>query len=217
MLAQHDDQRLVEHPALVQVRNEPREAAVEAGHQFVLHPRVVVPVRVPAGAGQAELVPEHRDEPRPGFDQPAGRQASLAEQRHAIGLARLARFAAEVERLPQLLRAEQRIRPSRGTGRRCRNRPAPAAASFELVQERFAAIEPVERDVRGPRNADARSGESGVMPTYGSSNSCGAGPERLGDLLVGLAVEVGAERVEALPRKAAYGPARCTSPVRWLN
>ena len=37
-------------------------AKIEAGHEFVLHARVVFPVRVPAGARQAELVPEDRDE-----------------------------------------------------------------------------------------------------------------------------------------------------------
>ena len=97
MLAEHDHERFVQHAALLEVGNQARVAAIEAGHQFLPHARVVFPVRVPAGARKAELVPEHRDEFRAGFDEPPGREATLAEEHVPVVLANLARFPPHVQ------------------------------------------------------------------------------------------------------------------------
>ncbi len=70
VLAQEHDQRLVEQPAAVQVDQQAGERLVEARQELVLHAGEVVPVGVPAGAGQAVLVPEDGDEPAAGLDQP---------------------------------------------------------------------------------------------------------------------------------------------------
>ena len=107
MLAQEDDQRLVEQPAVVQVDQEAGERAIEARQQLILHAGEVVPVGIPAGARQAELVPEDGDESPAGLDQPPRRQRRLAEERHAVEVARLVRLLAQVERPAQALRADE--------------------------------------------------------------------------------------------------------------
>ena len=67
----------------------------------------MVPVRVPAAAGQAVLVPEDADDAAAGLDQPAGGQARLAEQRLAVQVAGGVGLAAQIEGLGQLGRFEQ--------------------------------------------------------------------------------------------------------------
>ena len=74
---------------------------------------------VPAGARQAELVPEDGHESPAGLDQPAGRQRGLAEERHAVEIAGFVGFLAQVERAPQLSGPQADRRPSNG-GDRCR-------------------------------------------------------------------------------------------------
>ena len=106
VLAETDDQGLVEKAPRVEVDQEARKRAVEAGEELVLHPGEVVPVRVPAGAGQAVLVPEDGQEPAAGLDEPPGRQGGLAEEGHAVAVARGRGFGVEVERAAELLRGE---------------------------------------------------------------------------------------------------------------
>src|SRR5262249_49254543 len=109
VLAQADDQRLVEHFAGIEIAQQSGEAGVEAGAKLLLHAREVVPVRVPAGAREAELVPEDRDETRARFDEPPGCEARLAEERHAVRLAHVPRLALNVERRANLPGADEAI------------------------------------------------------------------------------------------------------------
>ncbi len=69
----------------------------------------MLPVRVPAGAGQAKLVPEYAHKFRAGFHQATRRQRRLPEDRHAIRFAQRQRFARQVERGMDALGADERI------------------------------------------------------------------------------------------------------------
>src|SRR5271167_3276442 len=98
----------------------------------------MVPVGVPTGASQAELVPENRDESPAGLDKPPRRQGGLAEQRHAVKAARLVRFGGEVKGVAQGPGAEQVVghatlaidsRPSHG-------RVGGSTSLLDLVEQR---------------------------------------------------------------------------------
>ena len=99
MFAEAEDERLLQKSTIIEVTDQAVPGAVEAGHQLLLEPRVMIPVGIPAGAGQSVLVPEDRDEPSPGLDQPPRRQRGLAEQGHPVGFADWPRLGVE-NRLP---------------------------------------------------------------------------------------------------------------------
>src|SRR5205823_6247799 len=69
VFAQADDKRLIEHAAAIEVDQEAGKGLVEARKEFVLHPREVIPVGVPAGAGEAVFVPEYGQEAAARLDQ----------------------------------------------------------------------------------------------------------------------------------------------------
>ena len=107
MFADAQHQRFLQQSAGVQVGDQAVPGTVKAGQQFVLHAWVMIPVRVPARAGQPILVPEDGDKARPRLHQPPRRQAGLAEERHTVGLAQGRRFAAKIERLADPVRADE--------------------------------------------------------------------------------------------------------------
>src|SRR5687767_6438708 len=107
MLAGTDDQRIVHHAAAVEIGNQTVPTLVEARRELLLHSRIVVPVGIPAAAGEAELIPEHADDAAPSLYQPAGGQARLAKKRLTVQLARFARLFAQVESLRKLRRFQK--------------------------------------------------------------------------------------------------------------
>ncbi len=163
VLAQADDQRLVEQPARVEVDQEARERAVEARQELVLHPGEVVPVGVPAGAGQAVLVPEDGDEPAPRLDQPPRRQRGLAEEGHAVEVAGGGRLAVEVEGAAAAAPSRAASRPSRGGGRSPTARP-PASRSRRACSHCSRRVRRRSRRSSvssGPRLGDRRRAGTG--------------------------------------------------------
>src|SRR5205823_1554991 len=103
-LAGADDERVVQESAAVEIGDQAVPADVEARRELFLHPLEMVPVRIPAAAGQTIFVPKDGDDFAAGFNQPTGREAGLAKERLAIELPRLARFTPQVERFGQLRR-----------------------------------------------------------------------------------------------------------------
>ena len=155
----------------------PARSAVEARHQLVFHARVVVPVCVPAGAGQAELVPEDRDEARAGLDQSPGREGGLAKDGHAVGFAvgAAARGPGRGPASPSRSRSD--CRPSAGSDPhcgRCRRRPDRGGSS-RVARRATAAcrVDPVSGRRRQPfaagQGEPALSGRD--VPMYGSATS----------------------------------------------
>ncbi len=161
VLAQQDDQGLVEQPATIEVDQQPREGLIEARQELVLHAGEVVPVGIPAGAGQAILVPEDGDEPAAGLDEPPRGQATPGRR----GSCRRASAVSSGSWPRSNARADGR-RAGEVVGhravpvdaRRSRRRGIGRAANLlELLEQRPAAVEAVEgqfrRQVRRPRSA----------------------------------------------------------------
>ena len=98
MLAEHQNQRLIEHSTLLQIENQRAERLIEHRKQKPFQPAEMIVVRVPRARVQTVRIPENRDEFAARLDQPPRRQARLTEQRHAVGVADAARFASIVER-----------------------------------------------------------------------------------------------------------------------
>ena len=97
VLAQAEDQRVIEHSSAIHVVQQRRERAVECGQQELAHPRVMVVMRVPAFVGLTILVPADGDEFDSRFEQPSSGETGLAEERHAVLLAQADRLAFEAE------------------------------------------------------------------------------------------------------------------------
>src|SRR5262245_55935379 len=112
VLANAQDQRLVQEPAGLEVADEPGISQVEAGEQVLLQSRVVIVVCVPGAIGEDAIpIPENGDELRSSLNKPAGREAALAEERHAVRLADSERFPADIERVPNAVGRQQSVSP----------------------------------------------------------------------------------------------------------
>ena len=101
-VAEPHDQRVVQQPAVVQVFQQGRVAAIEHRQLALLQALEVVLVRVPAAVGDG-------DELHARLDQPPGQQARLAERASAVALARAVGLLAQVERLLGPGRGDQAV------------------------------------------------------------------------------------------------------------
>ena len=166
MLAEHDDQRFVEQAALIEIVDQAGEALVEAGHQLVLHARIVFPVRVPPGAGEAEaeFVPEHGHETRPRLDEPPrrqrapGRTASCRSVPAARSAPGSTSRAARMRLLP--MRGVRQFAVSIQARRRGTDRAADASL-LELLQQGSPLVEAIERQI-GRRLRGVAEGEAAI-------------------------------------------------------
>ena len=109
--AQHGG--LVEQSAFIEIENEIGERLVVDRQQVVLQPREMVGVRVPArGTEQAEGIPVDRYESAAGFDQAAGGQQRLTEQRHPVSGTDSGGFSLDVDGVSHFVGRQQGIRPT---------------------------------------------------------------------------------------------------------
>ena len=206
VLADADDQRLVEKATGFEVDEQAREGAVEPGEEFVLHTGEVIPVGVPPGAGEAVLVPEDRDEPAAGLDEPACGEAGLAEEGHAVEVAGPVGFEAEVERPAELLRSQEVVghRTVAVDAGDLGLRVDLPAQVFELLEHRTAIVHPIDRQAR-PAIGDGRE----LEPAVAGDAAVGLEvvPDLVGEGLLGLlrplADELGANGVIELAEEAA--------------
>ena len=148
MLAHHDDGRVGQHSAGIEVVEQRREGVVEARPEFVLQSRRLVDVRVPAGVHQAVLVPAHRHELPARLEHAPRRQARLAEERHPVAVAELGRLALDIQSVAELAGREHG--PSQGAMavERClvRGGVERTPRGIELIEERGSTVQAVERD-----------------------------------------------------------------------
>src|SRR5207249_2404954 len=102
---------------------------------------------VPGAARERPVaVPKDGDELTAGLDEPPGRQAGLAEERHAVALADFRRLAADVERLAHLAGTEERERQlleliERGGPLALGVTIQPQPLAVELGQQRAAEVQ----------------------------------------------------------------------------
>src|SRR5205809_196805 len=61
MLTDTQHRRLIQQSPVIEVGDESGQCLIQSWQQLVLEARIMIPVRIPARAGQAVLVPEHRD------------------------------------------------------------------------------------------------------------------------------------------------------------
>ena len=99
-LTPHDDQRLVEQSAVVQVGQQCRQRRIGMRNQCLLVAGEVVDMRVPASVADA-------DKSTSGLDQPAAQQATLAQRSQPVLLAQLGILRIHVERLAGGRRGDQ--------------------------------------------------------------------------------------------------------------
>ncbi len=176
-------------------------------------------MRIPAGSRQAIFIPECRDESPPCLNQAARRQRGLAKQGHPIELACRGVLLVEVERVPEFVGAEQAV-SHRSIVLDARVL-VPASRSRRLCSNcsRRLRRRSSRSNVRsGPRLDTAPSWNrlSGVTPRYGSRSFQVLSASVFEAVFVALptnSVETGSYD---WPRKPPYGPARATSPTRWL-
>ena len=149
VLAEAQHGGALQQAAGFEVPDQPRIGQIEAGAQFVLHPRVVLVVRVPAAVGQAVLIPKDTDQPAARLHEPPGDQGPLAISRHAVAFPHYHRFAANIEGRAQPAGREHRVSHPlvavEALGLLAAIKPMPGLV--QLLKERPASIESIEREM----------------------------------------------------------------------
>ena len=74
---------------LLQIRYQTGEGFFKRREKLVFQTREVIGVRVPGIAGEAVFIPKDGDQFGSGFDETAGSQTRLPEERHPVEVARL--------------------------------------------------------------------------------------------------------------------------------